>query len=348
MDGAKVVCMMFKDIVYGSVDVDEPVIKELSESKAMQRIKGICNQGVPKKYIADFERDYSRFDHCVGVMLVLRKVGASLEEQVAGLLHDVSHTAFSHLVDYVIGKGTNEDYQDSIHSRFFGNGTELYEILKSNGMDPEMISEPKNFGLLEREQPCLCADRFDNTAREWAESEGTDKAKAFVESLVSQDGYLAFKSIDTAKNFAIMHERWVPEIPGNKYGHDMSIRWYIFGSAIKIAMKNGMASKEDFGLTDAEFLEKLENTGIEQVDFLLSYLASHKGELQYEIAEKDPKVLLHYKFRYLDPFFVKDGKLVRVSEADGSFAERIERNRAMNKKGIGLASIEGIGLPIRV
>lgn len=68
---------IFKDIVHGSMDVDEPVIKELAESKPMQRVKAICNHGVPKKYIADFEIDYSRFDNSVGVMLASRRVGTS-------------------------------------------------------------------------------------------------------------------------------------------------------------------------------------------------------------------------------------------------------------------------------
>jgi len=50
----------------------------------------------------------TRFDHSVGVMLLIRKLGAGsspasalLKEQVAALLHDVSHTAFSHVIDYV-------------------------------------------------------------------------------------------------------------------------------------------------------------------------------------------------------------------------------------------------------
>lgn len=50
-------------------------------------------------------------------MLLLRKLGASLNEQIAGLLHDASHTAFSHTADWVLGHKETEDYQDIHHER---------------------------------------------------------------------------------------------------------------------------------------------------------------------------------------------------------------------------------------
>ncbi len=35
-------------------------------------------------------------------MMLVNRLGGSLEEQIAALLHDVSHTAFSHVIDYVL------------------------------------------------------------------------------------------------------------------------------------------------------------------------------------------------------------------------------------------------------
>ena len=36
-------------------------------------------------------------------MLLALKFGSSLEEQIKALLHDISHSAFSHVIDYVLG-----------------------------------------------------------------------------------------------------------------------------------------------------------------------------------------------------------------------------------------------------
>jgi hypothetical protein len=45
---------------------------------------------------------------------------------------------------------------------------------------------------------------------------------------------------------------------------------------------------------------------------------------------------------------LKDGKLLRVSEADPDFVKRIEHNRELNKVGVKLGSLEGMKLPIEI
>ena len=80
----------------------------------MQRLKSIHQYGVG--YYTTHTEEYNRFDHSVGVFVVLKKKGAKLDEQIAGLLHDVSHTVFSHVGDWVFGKEYQEDdYQSTIH-----------------------------------------------------------------------------------------------------------------------------------------------------------------------------------------------------------------------------------------
>lgn len=91
--------MIISDVLYGEFEVDQ-VVEELILSKSVQRLKGIHQTGA--SYLVNKEWNVTRFDHSVGVMLLVKKLGGSVEEQIAGLLHDVSHTAFSHVVDYVL------------------------------------------------------------------------------------------------------------------------------------------------------------------------------------------------------------------------------------------------------
>src|SRR3989344_8664366 len=98
--------MNTKDSVYGDEEIKEEVLIELINSKPFQRLKGISQQGMPRELW--FTHVNSRYEHSIGVLIILRRLNAGLEAQVAGLLHDVSHTAFSHVVDWVFGDPLKE------------------------------------------------------------------------------------------------------------------------------------------------------------------------------------------------------------------------------------------------
>src|SRR5690554_5599914 len=91
---------------YGLIDVEEPLLLELIEHPAFQRLKGVHQYGV--SYYTTHKEEYTRYDHSLGVFALLRAKGSPLKEQVAGLLHDVSHTAFSHVGDWIFGKINQE------------------------------------------------------------------------------------------------------------------------------------------------------------------------------------------------------------------------------------------------
>jgi HD superfamily phosphohydrolase len=102
---------------YGSSEVEEPVLLELIESPAFQRLKYIHQYGVA--YYTTHSEEYTRYDHSLGVFAILRAKNCSLEEQIAGLLHDVSHTTFSHAGDWIFGKENQEkDYQNCLQAAF--------------------------------------------------------------------------------------------------------------------------------------------------------------------------------------------------------------------------------------
>ena len=86
------------DTFYGSIDVQEPVLIDLIHSPAVQRLKRVHQYGVA--FYTTHKENYTRYDHSLGVFAILRLKEASLQEQIAGLLHDVSHTAFSHVGDW--------------------------------------------------------------------------------------------------------------------------------------------------------------------------------------------------------------------------------------------------------
>ena len=111
----------------------------------------MAQYGIPLQYHQI--DDFSRYEHSIGTFLLLRLLGADLAEQIAGLLHDASHSAFSHVTDQVLGK--DEKAQDERHTAFVLN-TEIPEILLRNGLDPEHVLDLDSHHLLDRDVPDLC------------------------------------------------------------------------------------------------------------------------------------------------------------------------------------------------
>ena len=105
--------MNINDKVYGEITIDEPVLLELIQSKPIQRLKGI-NQAGASQYALK-HKTISRYEHSVGVMILLKKLNASVEEQIAGLLHDIPHTAFSHVIDFAF---KDTDHKHEFHEKF--------------------------------------------------------------------------------------------------------------------------------------------------------------------------------------------------------------------------------------
>ena len=316
--------MIINDRVYGKSSITAPVLISLIKSKPLQRLKGIAQYGVPDEYY--IYKNYSRFEHSVGVMVLLKKLGATEEEQIAGLLHDVSHTAFSHIVDWVVGSGRTESFQDDKHKDFL-NASEVSKILKKYGYSPKKISDYKHFGLLERPLPELCADRIDYSLREFPK----DVARSYFLSLIERDGRIVVKDKKSAKIFAMnflkrQKEHWE--------GFEAVSRYRIFADVLKISLDKKIITMEDFWREDKFVLKKLENSKDKDIVKILRVL----GNKVLSNLPKSKKVS-RKKFRYIDPLFIERGKLVRLSDVDKEFVNLIEKAKAKNDKGTTIPKI---------
>ena len=154
--------MIVNDAIYGKQKITDKAVLEIINTKAFQRLKGVKQAGITS-YILK-ERKITRYEHCLGVYFLLRKFKASREEQIAGLLHDLPHTAFSHVADFVFSEG-KESYHEKIHKKILADSGVL-EILKKHGFKLERFFDDKNFKLLEQPAPDLCADRLDYFLRD--------------------------------------------------------------------------------------------------------------------------------------------------------------------------------------
>jgi len=150
------------DHIYGRFEITEPVLVALLRNPTVLRV-GKIMQGATTAPLNAW-RDFSRLEHCIGTMLIVRMVGGDVEAQIAGLLHDVSHTAFSHVVDFVYGTGDSQDYHEKIKHLLLHHSC-IPSILHEYGYSYQRIIDDSLFPLHELPLPHLCADRLDYSLR---------------------------------------------------------------------------------------------------------------------------------------------------------------------------------------
>lgn len=132
--------------VYGEFDF-APVIVDLLNSDAVQRLHHIQQHG-PDIWVWD-HANITRFEHSLGVLLFLCKLGVGLENQIAGLIHDVSHTAFSHAIDFVFGRELQGDFGDRAFKKIVLS-SDIPTILQKHGFCLEHLIDLDNFPVVKK------------------------------------------------------------------------------------------------------------------------------------------------------------------------------------------------------
>ncbi|MBN1889308.1 MAG: hypothetical protein JW850_15040, partial [Thermoflexales bacterium] len=65
--------MRYDDSVYDSTEIVEPVLLDLMQAAAVQRLQGVLQHGITG--LIGITRPATRFEHSVGVMLLVRRLG---------------------------------------------------------------------------------------------------------------------------------------------------------------------------------------------------------------------------------------------------------------------------------
>lgn len=315
--------MFLKDDLYGDFEVSEPVLLEVLNCPTLNRLKGISLGGY---YPAHPDNSTSRFSHSVGVFLLLRKFGARIEEQIAGLIHDVSHSAFSHTIDYINENagGQTQEGQDSIHHSFVKN-SKIASILENYGFDVDYILDDNNFTLKENSLPDICADRIDYSLRD-ALLNGIITAQVkdnIINSLVCKDGSFVFRDFKNAKIFTDAF--W--KLDEDYYsGMRSAVMLGLGGMFLQIALKKSY-------ITHSALYEYGNDTIIGMITPHLKHDVELKEvcdnlHLPVDSYANNPSNYIRKVFckvRRVDPKFIDGDRLLRVTDVDLEYKKRLEK-----------------------
>ena len=318
--------LQLNDAIYGEFEIDG-VLLELICSEPMQRLKGIYQGGA--SYLVNSSWNNTRYDHSVGTMLLVNKLGGSLEEQIVALLHDVSHTAFSHVIDYVLGH-KEENYHETIYEQIVAQSS-IPGILAKAGLDWEKILlDDSQWTLLEQPAPHLCADRVDYTLRDlYAYGHITlQEVHRFLDQLVTIDGKMVCSDQSAAEWFVNTYYKEVIGLfmnPLNMFGNDQ------LAKTLKLALQKDVLTIDDFLKKDEDVIRLLKASGDSSIASMLHTLLNSKVE------NGTPSCFdVHQttKPRLIDPLVIVSGQLVPVSDLSASTKALTEQAKQTIEKGV--------------
>lgn len=283
--------MRWMDRVYGEATITDPDVLALIETPTVQRLKGIRQAG-PSALAFAFKA-VTRFEHSLGVYLLLRSLGAERREQVAGLLHDLSHTAFSHAVDFLYASD-EQNHHELIKSTFLER-PDVVEALDRFGFSPSEFVDDSVYPLLERPLPWLCADRLDYFFRDSLACgvSTPEVVSRLLDSLAVVDQTIVFTCPSAAREavllFEVMNRDWWAS-PTEAYIYNE------FALALRRGFDLGILVDDDLMTDDSTVLAALR---VSSDPAILDTLR--------RIEQFDPSELIGYtpvvspKVRWLDP-----------------------------------------------
>jgi hypothetical protein len=307
--------LIYDDIIYGPAEITEPVLLDLMASAAMSRLKGVYQGGITA--LLGIAPDFNRFDHSMGVCLLLRRFGAPLEEQIAGLLHDVSHTAFSHVVDFLYNN-SDQDYHERLYAATIA-GSDVPAILARHGYDWRDFLDESRFPLLEQPLPAICADRLDYFCRDAVPLGLADRVEiaACLDHLTVRAGRICVLGTD-----GLGPARWL----GRTFIAADAACWselremalyQLTADALRAGLAAGCLAESDLLGTDRPLWARLTGCADPAVAALVARI--HPAT-RFVLNPATPDLIFTAKVRALDPEVWAAGRLQPLSALDAAFA----------------------------
>lgn len=295
-------------------------ISRLAETPPMQRLKQVgMNCGC--EYVAlhrnDMCRRYTRYEHSVGVALIVWHFTHDAKQAIAGLFHDISTPAFAHVVDFLNGDHLTQESTESRTAEMIDHSPEIQAILTELNLTTADVCDYHLYPVADNASPQLSADRLEYTFGNFIQYGvcGVDEIKSYYRNLIS--------GVNEHGQQEIIF--WNPVV-AQQFAHRSMKNSYIYISdsdrftmqylaeLLKFAMQGGHPlTMDDLYTTEERVIRKLKKCQL--TDNAWYTYTKIKGVQRTASRVPDTFcVKVNAKRRYLDPYVKGVGRMTEVSE----------------------------------
>lgn len=294
-------------------------IKELINTPEFKRLSNVgmnCGCEYTSFPIFSKGKDYTRYEHSIGVALIIWHFTKDIKQSIAGLLHDISSPVFAHVIDFLNGDHETQESTEEKTEEIIANSMEIQEILKKYNLSTKDVYDYHMYPIADNDSPLLSADRLEYTLGNafYYGFKSMEEIRDMYEDLavsVNEFGQseISFSTLDKAIEFTCV------SIENSKVYSSNVDRFAMqyLADLLKLAVNKRVISMKDLYTVEDQVISKLkkdEELKSMWKDFTkLSQIFTSKEKPEYGYWVNIPA-----KKRYINPQVVSQGRVSSLSK----------------------------------
>jgi len=283
-------------------------------SKSMQRLKGVdMNCGLQFTSHTGFSSygPYSRYEHSVGVACIIWYFTHDKKQTLAGLFHDISTRAFSHVIDFVRKDYLVQESTEDYTRQFILQDPVIMNQLLFDGISVDEVFDYHVYPIADNDSPRLSADRLEYTLGNLLNyrKRTIEEIEKYYKDLtvgISEDGKqeIMFQNLDIAEEFAFgaLSCGMIYSCDFDRYGMEK------LAEILRKALKDNILTESDLYLSEIEVVNKLSHSDLRN--------AWDEYTRFYDVVkDSSGDIMVDAKKRYIDPYVCKHGRVTTISTA---------------------------------
>ena len=300
-------------------------LAEACEAAAMLRLRDVgMNCGCEYTAFPLFSgiAPYSRYDHSVGVALIVWNFTHDKAQTLSGLYHDISTPVFAHVIDFLHGDHLKQESTEQATAEIIRNQPDILATLQKNKLSVFDVEDYHRYPIADNDAPKLSADRLEYTlgnAINYGILTRAQAANCYADLTIGQNEFhedeLMFQSPETALTFAnaalACSEIYVSD-------QDRYAMQYL-AELLKQAIDEGILTESDLYLREKTIISKLRTSPL--CGRWEEFRALHQIIRKVTPDADGFWRQIPAKKRYIDPYIADIG---RVSAQHPQFEEKLK------------------------
>lgn len=294
-------------------------IKELINTPEFKRLSNVgmnCGCEYTSFPIFSKGKNYTRYEHSIGVALIIWHFTKDIKQSIAGLLHDISSPVFAHVIDFLNGDHETQESTEEKTEEIIANSMEIQEILKKYNLSTKDVYDYHMYPIADNDSPLLSADRLEYTLGNafYYGFKSMEEIRDMYEDLVVSvnefgQSEISFSTLDKAIEFTCV------SIENSKVYSSNVDRFAMqyLADLLKLAVNKRVISMKDLYTVEDQVISKLKKD-----EELKSMWKDFTKLSQIFTSKEKPKygywVNIPAKKRYINPQVVSQGRVSSLSK----------------------------------